>query len=47
VQSDKSADVGDALAAVDHLSEEMLNVLHRLRLAEPESQWSDTFHSPL
>jgi diguanylate cyclase (GGDEF)-like protein/hemerythrin-like metal-binding protein/PAS domain S-box-containing protein len=47
VQSDKSADVSDALAAVDHLSEEMLDVLHRLRQAEPESQWSDTFHSPL
>jgi EAL domain-containing protein (putative c-di-GMP-specific phosphodiesterase class I) len=47
VQSDKQADVSDALAAVDHLSSEMLGVLHRLRQAEPESQWSDTFHTPL
>jgi diguanylate cyclase (GGDEF)-like protein/hemerythrin-like metal-binding protein/PAS domain S-box-containing protein len=47
VQSDKSADVSDAMLAVDRLSGEMLNVLHRLRQAEPESQWSDTFHTPL
>jgi diguanylate cyclase (GGDEF)-like protein/hemerythrin-like metal-binding protein/PAS domain S-box-containing protein len=47
VQSDKSADVSDALVEVDLLSGEMLNVLHRLRQAEPDSQWSDTFHAPL
>jgi diguanylate cyclase (GGDEF)-like protein len=47
VQSDKSAEVSDALIEVDRLSDEMLNVLHRLRQAEPDSQWSDTFHAAL
>jgi diguanylate cyclase (GGDEF)-like protein/hemerythrin-like metal-binding protein/PAS domain S-box-containing protein len=47
VQSDKSADLRDALAAVDHMSDDMLNLLHQLRQAEPDSQWSDTFHNPL
>jgi diguanylate cyclase (GGDEF)-like protein/hemerythrin-like metal-binding protein/PAS domain S-box-containing protein len=47
VQSDKSADVSDALATMDRLSGEMLNLLHRLRQAEPDSQWSDTFHAAL
>jgi diguanylate cyclase (GGDEF)-like protein/hemerythrin-like metal-binding protein/PAS domain S-box-containing protein len=47
LQSDKSADVSKALTAIDHLSAEMLGVLHRMRQAEPESQWSDTYHTPL
>jgi diguanylate cyclase (GGDEF)-like protein/PAS domain S-box-containing protein len=35
------ADVSTALAALDALSEEMLGELRTLRLAEPDSQWSD------
>jgi hypothetical protein len=47
VQSDKSADLSSELAAIDQLSVEMLGVLHRMRQAEPESLWSDTYHTPL
>jgi diguanylate cyclase (GGDEF)-like protein/hemerythrin-like metal-binding protein/PAS domain S-box-containing protein len=47
VQSDKSADVSKELVAIDQLSAEMLGALHRMRQAEPESLWSDTFHTPL
>jgi diguanylate cyclase (GGDEF)-like protein/hemerythrin-like metal-binding protein/PAS domain S-box-containing protein len=47
LQSDKFADVSNELAATDRLSAEMLGVLHRMRQAEPESQWSDTYHTPL
>jgi diguanylate cyclase (GGDEF)-like protein/hemerythrin-like metal-binding protein/PAS domain S-box-containing protein len=47
VQSDKFADVSSELAAIDRLSADMLEVLHRMRESEPESQWSDTFHTQL
>jgi diguanylate cyclase (GGDEF)-like protein/hemerythrin-like metal-binding protein/PAS domain S-box-containing protein len=47
VQSDRLADVSSELAALDLLSTDMLGVLHRMRQVEPESQWSDTFHTPL
>jgi hypothetical protein len=47
LQSDKFADVSNQLTAIDRLSVEMLGVLHRMRQAEPESLWSDTFHTPL
>ena len=47
VLSDKLADVSNELAALDRLSADMLNVLHRMRQAEPDSQWSDTYHTPL
>jgi hypothetical protein len=47
VQSDKSADVSKELVTIDQLSAEMLGALHRMRQAEPESLWSDTFHTPL
>jgi hypothetical protein len=45
VQSDKLADVSNELAALDRLSADMLSVLHRMRQAEPDSQWSDTYHT--
>ena len=45
VLSDKLADVSNELAALDRLSADMLNVLHRMRQAEPDSQWSDTYHT--
>jgi diguanylate cyclase (GGDEF)-like protein/hemerythrin-like metal-binding protein/PAS domain S-box-containing protein len=47
VQSDKRVDVSLELAALDLLSADMLAVLHRMRQTEPESLWSDTFHTPL
>jgi diguanylate cyclase (GGDEF)-like protein/hemerythrin-like metal-binding protein/PAS domain S-box-containing protein len=45
VQSDRLADLSSELAVIDRLSADMLSVLHRMRQAEPDSQWSDTFHT--